>query len=255
MVCYDGKIEKHIILNSVDDVNSYKKEFIGNGAFGACYKYSDNKVFKETDCGENNFFDITNLTKLESDFFAFPNELVYVGSRDVDNLVGYKMDYVEGIDITNTDQEINIRDLIKASSDIEDEILKLSFNEGLRLYDLHSGNVFYNVDDKTFKIIDTDSFKIGPYYSREDNYKNNLQEWGFFLLFDLAYYYNFRDEDINNLFDMCVNGGRKKPSVVLLKILEVIEKETGKEVKTLDEFIEGTNLIRKDSYMKKSRHI
>lgn len=252
MVCFDGKIEDHIILESVNDINSFKGEFVGKGICGECYKTLDNKVFKETSFNKNNFFDITSLTKLKSDYFVFPRELVYVESRNIDNLVGYIMDYVEGIDITNNFSELDIREVIKASSDIEDEMYRLSYNEGLRIYDLHPGNVVYDVDNSSFKIIDTDCFEIGPYCSKEDNYRNNLQEWAFFILYNLGFDFDFVDGDIENYFDMCVNGGRVKPSVVLSKILDAIEEKTGEKVNTLEEFINGASLIRKGNSLKRS---
>lgn len=254
MICFDGKIEDHIILDSVKDIDSFKNEFVGKGMFGECYKALGNKVFKDTSFNKNNFFDITNLTKLKSDYFVFPDKLVYVGSRNIDNLVGYIMDYVEGIDITNTDQKVNIRDVIEASSKIEDEMFRLSFEEGVRICDLHPGNVLYDVDKCSFKVIDTDCFEIGPYYSKEDNYRNNLQEWAFFILYNLGFDFDFEDECIDNYFDMSVNGGRIKPSKVLSMILEAIEEKTGKKVNTLEEFIGGASLIRKGCNLKRNRH-
>ena len=244
MVCNDGKLENHVIFEK-EVPDSYRNKFIGAGATGNCYLTDNSKIFKEMSCKGNFFFDLVNVTKLKSDYFVFPDELVYVGERKAENLVGCTMDYVKGIDISNTDEKIDIRDIIKASKDVEKEIYNLTRSEGLRMYDLQPGNVLYDPDNSKFRIIDTDCYEIGPYYSFEENYRNNICEWGYFILFTLAEYYNFKNEDINNYFAMSVNNGRVRPSIVLSKILEAIEEETKESVDTLEDFNKGLSLVKR----------
>ena len=140
MVFYDGKEEKHIIVNG-GVPQSYKRTYLDRGAAGKCYITDSGDVFKETKINPQYFSDYIGVTKLESPFFAFPKFTIYEKERKPENFQGYTMDFVDGIAFKNLGPETEIRDLICALERLENEMFNLTKSEHLKFYDLNDGNI------------------------------------------------------------------------------------------------------------------
>ena len=244
MIYYDKKEEPHIILPG-EIPGGFKSKFLGKGANGECFLTDTGAVFKQMKYREENYDDIVGITKLESDYFAFPKELVYQGERSASTLVGYTMDYVDGVSIRSLGPETNIRDLINALANLEHEIAVLSKDQNLVCYDLNYGNMLYQKDKKEFKVVDTDLY----YFDLHEEYpyvlKQNIKELSEYILYYLAGYYDFKDYNINLYFEICVTNGKARPSRVLTDILNALEKEMHEEVNTLGDFKANLQLIKR----------
>ena len=82
-----------------------------------------------------------------------------------------------------------------------------------------------------------------------DEYRNlleeNIKELSRDILYLLAGYYNFKNDKINNYFEMCTTKGKCLASIILNNILDALEKEIKEPVKTLGKFKEYLPLIKK----------
>ena len=69
-------MQKYEVLDSIPEC--YKKEYIGAGTNGVCYKTSQGEVFKEFKGTFTFGRDIEELVKIQSPFFAFLKKHVII---------------------------------------------------------------------------------------------------------------------------------------------------------------------------------
>ena len=222
MKFYDEGIENHVIIDGMIP-SSYRDIYIGNGQNGICYLTTDFKVFKEISVEEKYWKDLITLSKIKSDFFVFPETLVYQKERSANNLKGYLMEYVDGCDFRNISENESIKQLACYAESVERELYQLTKEEAIILFDdLHYGNVLYRNDNKGLKIIDTDfyTFKLNEDFIVL--FKENIRIWSEFLLYTLVGDNSFNSEKISNYFEMAVKNGKCRPSIILNYIEDIV---------------------------------
>ena len=236
-------MQKYEVLDSIPEC--YKKEYIGAGTNGVCYKTSQGEVFKEFKGTFTFGRDIEELVKIQSPFFAFPKKLVYVGQKEDNNLKGYLMDFVDGVTLPSLDRKTKIDTLIQASISMEKEIINLARYRGIILYYLNDVDVFI-LYDNSFKAVDTECFEYAPSNEAQDNIKLSMCYWSDYLLYNLALYYGaFKSDKLNLYFDIATTNGKFKASNMIEMIVDEIRKNTSNSIETLDDYYEGVKLIKR----------
>ena len=234
--------ERYFIINSITPY--YKKRYLGKGCSGVCYLTEDNKVFKEMKNDKLDFYHLKKFTNVKNDSIVFPNEIVYQYEHNDNNIIGYTMDYIDGYLFREIEDNESINNIISASIKVEENIKKLSYQYSIMMEEINPSNVIYS-KDKKFKIIDTDFYTYFPSEEEQIIYKNNIYEWGNYMMSMLGGCYPFIDEDLNNLYCDCVCNGRVKPSQIVIKIKDLIEKISNQNINTLGEYQNSLKLVKK----------
>ena len=233
--------EKFIVVDSLDEL---KKNFIGSGKTGSCYKVG-NRVFKQYKIKPRFPGLVIQLSSLKdkSTSIILPDEFVYFKEYVLSNLEGYFMDYVDGYKPDKINQLTKIRTIIKALDRLEDETRQLATQDGLLLKDIHKDNILYTKNDE-FKVIDTDLSVINP-YDEVYNYRENMKELGNGILPIFMGNNEFKDEEVKYMYDLCTIHSKAKPSKVLNIAIDKMENISQKEIVTLQDFKDNLKLIRK----------
>ena len=254
----NDKIEEHIIVNEIP--KSFKIALLGEGSGGRAFLTQNKDVFKEFKTkddstiinsieydnyytGNSYYYNLKNLTTVSSPLFAFPTKLVYKKNRKEENLVGYLMPFMNGVEIRRIDGSTKINTLINHSDIFEKELHNLAFNKGLQVQDLHPANILYSPDEG-FKAVDTDSYDCYCLEEQYITYRNNIREWGNLIFDMISKGYPFRNNELNNLYNMCIFSGKVKPSIIMRKALEEIIKEYH-SIDSLDDYQNGLELIKR----------
>ena len=256
----NGKTEEHIIVKEIPE--SFKAKYLSEGVLGKAYLTDSKEVFKEfktnlnttnsIECndfysGNSYYFNLKNLTTIQNHLFAFPTKLVYKDSRKDENIIGYLMPYINGVNMWNVDGNTKIDTLINHSDRFEKELYNLAFYKGVRVHDLHPENVLYS-DDEGFRAVDTDTYDCYCLEEQYITYRENIREWGNLLFEMYLRIYPFENNELTNLHNLCIFSGKVKPSLIMKKALEEILKEYNNIV-TLDDYQNGQELIkRKNKY-------
>lgn len=231
-----AKIE---VLETIPD--SYKRSFINSGANGRCYKTEYGDVYKEFSSRFIYEEEIKTIGNIDSNYFAFPNIIVYLRKK----LKGYRMDFVEGEFFKKLDRKTKIKVLINAAINMEKEIINLSKEYGIGLYDLNDGNVIFQSTNE-FKVMDTDLYEIASSYELYDLLKRNIKEWNEFLLYNMACKSNiFKSDKLNNRFELALHNGKVRASDLIMEIVSEIRKEIKKDIITLDDYYNGIKIIKR----------
>ena len=240
-------MDNFIVLKSIPE--EFKKEAINAGAHGICYKTSDGEVYKEFMTKYAYQKDLEILSQIQSPFFAFPKKIIYLNKKDPDNLKGYIMDYVDGINFKGIDRKIKIDALIESALEVEKEIFAISKDFYISLFDLHNNNVLFQKNNK-FKIIDTDLYEYVPYKDVLATLKANMMEWNEFFLYNLECMFEcFLNSKLNLHFEIAMRNGKYKASDILSEVVDEIRKETYTEIDTLEDYYEGIKIIKKKEYL------
>lgn len=221
----------------------YKYEYIDEGVSGKCYRTEDgSQVFKEL---INKGLDkqlMKHFTYIKSDSVAFPRTIIYKDELKDENIIGYLCDYVAGTSFDKLSDKTSIDDIINASDILEKELKRLA-EQGIQIYDMKEAHTFFT-PNKRIVLTDTDLYS----YSLEepiDLYKGNIKEWGLFTLLYFKTSYPYKSEKLNELFLRLVYNGKVKPSIILEHMLKEMRKASGSNIKTIGEFKEGQQLIKK----------
>ncbi len=200
----------------VNNLDLLKKEEISHGCNGICYKTQDNMVFKQIyNPNEKNLLE---LSKLYSPSFIFPSKLVYYQNR----LIGYIMEYVDGVTIKNIDLNIKTDDYIKQTDKIENEIAVLT-NYRVHLLDVGINNIMIDKNGN-IKIIDTDFYSIK---SKLNNlYSLNLISYNYGVLYPITDISknNFKSVTLNK-YSKLVLCGKMLPSDFIIELENFLNKE------------------------------
>ena len=154
------------------------------------------------------------------------------------------MPYIEGKTLNSASQDINIETLLKLLDKTEKVLYDLSSHKAIMMDDLHPDNVILTPNNE-FKFVDTDQYSFNPSEETRDIFNHNIYEWGNLILGIYADGYPFIDQSINDAFERCVFYGESRPSYIINKLYELIQKEYKKDITTIDEYNEGLKLVRK----------
>ncbi len=233
-----------MILETNGKLNHYENRMMKDvdGVNNTCYRTKDGDVFKSFDEGtteeQHSIFEY--LVGFKSDFVAFPKELIYLGKKSAECFRGYTMKYIGGSVLYKINGKENFKLFINATDRLEKEIKRLS-EQGLLMNDINMGNLIY--DNGLLSIIDTDLYDPTPYDIYE-TYKDNIKELG--NTFDSTFLrgVEFKSELLRKYRDLCTYEGKMKPSILLSEIISEIEKESGEEVVTFNDFETKLKLLK-----------
>ena len=121
----------------------YKKRVLGSGQNGTCYLTSDGQVFKRIYKPQIVEGNISSTVGLSNNTYVFPKKLVTIEST----IIGYIMDYVDGIELRYLNNEISLRDYINALKIAEYDIAAIS-SLGIYSFDVKVDNMFYTKDNR-----------------------------------------------------------------------------------------------------------
>ena len=224
---------------------TYRKQFIGDGANGVCFKTEDGDVFKEFIYTPTNQGNIEILSSLQSSFFTFPKTLVYVGEKNKDTLVGYKMDYVDGVPFDELNPNTRVEEVLESIKNIERAILELTRHHSILLFDLHNDNVLFQRDNQ-IKVLDTDMYEYSPSSETYENSKYNMRVWNEFMLYNFGCQFDaFYSELLNLRFEIALTNGKLKSSDILEEVICEMRKISHSEITSLDDYNEGLKLIKR----------
>lgn len=233
--------EKHIILPNLD--NSYMYKYLDKGKNGSCYLTEDGNVFKKFNCDLDNYDDFIRIVGIKNPSFVFPNETVYLGQYGKEYLLGYIMDYIEGCKLSELPVSVIIRDIFNSLDLAEKDILYLTQEENVVLFDMHEENTIL-LPDGRMKFLDPDMFYLS-YDDPYEKYKMNLKELGLFILDFFLKNYNIRGDKLREYYNRCILTGKMKPSYVLFEALDEMERESGENIKTFGDFYRVKRLLMK----------
>lgn len=135
---------------------------IGYGNNGLIFTNDDKSLIYKESFRED--FDIDKLEifkGLNIPNIVFPNNLVYhIDTSNRIVLRGYIAKYIKSLNIYDLGGELSIADYKKAILIASQNLLELS-KQGIIVKDLHDENYLFDMNEKVFKFIDTDSYEIG----------------------------------------------------------------------------------------------
>lgn len=173
------KMDEHSAKNNKDrksELNISSDELkkmpvLGKGACATVYKHGD-KAIKILNLKGEQMHDeeqFSQLMKIKSQLCAFPEQKVQIDGC----FKGYIMEFVDGGELKEYIDRIDLADLISALKKAEMDIEELSKNKVL-FQDLHKGGVMWDDKKKRIRIIDTDFFVINNDIGANDCYNENL---------------------------------------------------------------------------------
>ena len=149
-------------------------EKIGEGACAEVYKFRDYaiKVFKST--GQvPDYNNLQDLIGTRNGTCIFPLDLM----EDLNgNNVGYIMQYIDGTKLDNVISEIDFETLQSALQNVEQDFRSLS-EDRIVLNDFNVGNVLWDKNSNSMKIIDTDFYQKNNSLTQEEVYKYNQRRF------------------------------------------------------------------------------
>ena len=227
-------MESEIYLSEIPE--EFKKTYLGSGKNGSCYLTRDDNVFKEYH-GKGIDDEITrSLLELDYNGFTFPRQLVFVNGV----LKGYLKEYIEGVSLDNISGLTNIKKLILAIKEFEDDIRELSYDKCLYVYDLNLHNLIYTMKNK---IYDIDTDPISPFdFPITNPWYENMKE----LANALAPIFingEFKSGYLNDLKRECLVVGCSRTSLFMREAISEMERDM--QIKTIDDYKKGLVLLRK----------
>jgi len=137
----------------LEEVN--KKEFIGRGVTGKCYRIDNGSILKifHKPKGLYQLEKYHNFLKFKNESIYFPHEFIY----DDDYFYGHLTKEVPGVELNKCFSSSNLEQLSKSSQTLESTILKISKGK-ITMYDLHQDNIKY--DGNKLGVYDVDNYDI-----------------------------------------------------------------------------------------------
>jgi hypothetical protein len=200
-----------------------------------------NLVYKEIAKPEDEDF-YKELATVKNDVFVFPKELVYVKEK----LVGYVMDFIQGVMIKNIDPNILVPELYAILREIEKGIAGIT-KRGISILDINDKNIIIT-PEKHARVVDGDSYS---FVSEEPEYLiyQNWNDYNDTIMRVIAKdiidkFGRFIDGQLQALYDASVYC-EIPASVCFNMMLNYLQNKLGEEIHTLDEFKKALSLVQK----------
>lgn len=221
----------------------YYRRRLNNGCNATCYLTNFGKVFKEYPEEYSYLRELEFLSYYRSDFFAFPEEFVFLESDEKKSLRGYLMKYIEGTTIKNLDDAIRLRKFVSALSDFEREMLRLT-TEGLLFNDLNQDNLIYT-PDAMLKAVDTDLYDVTSDDDFGSMYKRNLKELAATIIAEFVGVNQFKNTYMRESIEKCGAYGRLRSSSLLEILATEAEREIKEPIQTVGDLKTSLKLLKK----------
>lgn len=221
----------------------YYHRRLNNGCSATCYLTDFGKVFKEYPEEYKYIIELEALAYYQSEYFAFPEEFIFLLEEERKSLRGYLMKHIEGTPIKTLEDATMIRDFTRALNEFEREMLRLT-TQGLLFTDLNQENLIYT-PDKKIKAVDTDLYDVTSDDDFSSMYKRNLKELAATIIAQFVGDDNFKNEQLTEYVRRCGAYGRLRSSSLLEILAEEAEKEIKEPVETVGEFRQMLRLLKK----------
>lgn len=148
-------------------------QLVKNGDIGSnskVYKLDDDECLKVFNKSKDifNLFSVNDLTKVNFGWATLPRFCAVLSGR----FCGYTMEYIDGIPIILFG-ELNFLQFLNMYSTLLQNVLYDSSQEGIKICDVHFGNILYDYYDARLKMVDTDSWKRNLHDNKSEIKKNN----------------------------------------------------------------------------------
>ena len=223
--------------NEIIKINSEKlnrMQVLGRGACSVVYKYGDNQVVKvlnESGMKLHNEEQFEQLLRINNDICAFPQNRVEIDGK----FQGYTMEYVDGQQLQEKVEKIDLDTLIGAIKKAEQDIRDLAQDRVL-----NQGGIMWDEKRDRIKIIDTDFFEVNQDFKVEECFNANMTSFNTMLEMELGIMsgqakglaeYLHANPQFSNAYREYILGslmGKESSVVDLIQIArEVIENEFG----------------------------
>ncbi|MBR6690808.1 MAG: hypothetical protein IKL65_05700 [Bacilli bacterium] len=208
-----------------------KKQFIDKGTTGRCYLLEDGNVVKIFN-NPRGLYEIDRFEHFlyyENDSFMFPHDFIF----DSKKFYGYITKYASGETLDRVFSKSNLLQLSTHSLKLEKNIDFVS-SGGITLYDFHPRNLMY--DGKKYSAIDHDEYGVG---TDIEEIKRRNQSYHRILIgklflekldkFDYQHTKLITDKVREYMYSPI------KPSEMIIKLKERIDREYKEDIKTLDD--------------------
>ena len=235
------------------EFDGYENEyFIGKGRWASVYKVGD-KAYKLLNTPNNFSFEhIKQFLGKKRDIIVFPED--FIKDSRTDELIGYSMEYVKGVNVKEVIYNISIEDLNYLISKTEKKIKDIS-DEGILIQDLHAGNILWDTKNHKIRIVDIDDYEYKP---GEILYKRNSIQFTKALIESMGssvfeytikhknlYKYLVNMEDIEDDKYLSFND-------YLREIIKDLESQIGSKITDLRQIQNETDLIEKEENEEKN---
>lgn len=220
-----------IIFSEVPE--EYSRNLISeNGMQGKIYRVDEKTIFKQYRDTIYSLVHLELLTDLKSDYFAFPEILVFENSYSERNFKGYLSKFIDGITLNELPVYTDMNVFLDALEKFEKEIIKLS-RRGLLMHDMHHENLIYT-QDLNLSAVDTDLYELT---SDDDIFilKNNIKELGETVLSFMTDFSLIESSKLNRLMEQCTLFGKVRPSWLLREYIEYFQQRM-MEIRTVGDF-------------------
>ena len=173
--------------NEIIKINSEmlnKMQVLGRGACSVVYKYGDNQVIKalnENGMQLHNEEQFAQLLKINNDICALPQKGVEIDGK----FQGYTMEFVDGQQLQEKVDEIDLDTLINAIKQAEQDIRSLA-QDKVFFQDLNQGGIMWDEKNSRIRIIDTDFFEVNNDFDVNECFNANITSFNTMLEMELG---------------------------------------------------------------------
>lgn len=231
-----------IILPYIDE--KYHHKFVGSGMNSNCYLTEDGQLFKEFFNPRNDYFFLKSISEIfDSKHLSLPRTFVFL-ENNLNELVGYIREYVQGNTFDNLPLGTNINNFIIALNDFEKD-LYYNTKHGLLYKDMHAKNMIYN--DELIRVIDTESFD----FSYDDDKRrliDSLYELYYTICLEMLCCSRIDDYQAIEIINRSSKIGYSeylRTSQMLEKLIEYLEKENSCYINTYGD-LKNNLVLRKE---------
>jgi len=215
---------------------------LGAGACATVYRYNDKalKIFKDTR-EIPSYEELMQIAGMANGTCIFPEDIL---QDERGQMVGYIMDYVEGPRLMDSIGQIDIQQLQGAIAKVEQDLQTLAYDKVV-FNDFNIGNVMWDNNSQSIKIIDTDFYQRNTQLAPQQVFGHNLGDFNTqvetiigVMQGDFADYLR-ESSDFNNFYNQYTMRNYRGENVSINELISVIksvtEKDFGRQFSTLGE--------------------
>lgn len=251
---------------NLEDIQDLEQNVKGiRGSCSTVYPYKNNTVLKLlNDSGKKlyNEEQFSNIVGLKNETCVFPKQAVFLEEQ----FVGYTMEQVHGEQLQNVIASLDFSVLERALQKVEADLHVLA-KDKILFQDVNQGNLMWDAENQTIKIIDTDFFQKEEGIQEEECYNHNIGQFNNTLEMELKMLsgqgtkiseFLHSSPEFSKYYKTYMTGSITENPISIVELIQqarkVIEKEFGKEVtslKEMQELIESRDIYRESNQNEK----
>lgn len=232
------------IIKFEEKPEQMKENFIDKGSSGCAYKLDNNEVYKEFYYPMKDKEVLHRLSQIKNSAFALPKQIIEVN----DEVAGYIMDYVDGVEINYIDENVSFDQFLLDIRKFELAVSELT-REFVEIRDINFCNLLYTSDG--FKALDTDYYRFYDTDDFSSMYKKNLDDFNATIMLYLINYRSIKElpSGIKRMYDYIILNKGMLLSQYIKESKTILEGYYNVTIKTMGDFLSITNPNReKKSY-------